>query len=661
MDAKDRIIELVRTLNHHAYRYYVLDDPEISDAEYDQLFKELKALEDRYPELALEYSPTRKVGYAVLTDFKKVKHRTPMLSLANVFDHEELLDFDARVKKLLGDDRKIEYVAEPKLDGLAVSISYKNGIYVKAATRGDGETGEDITENVRTIRNIPLKMLGEKIPADFEIRGEVVIPKQEFEELNQIKIKNGEKPFANPRNAAAGSVRQLDSKITATRPLYFYAHSFTGEDLFNTHTEALEKAKQWGFMVHKDVMATTSIQKIKDFFDELMKRREDLEVDIDGVVIKVNKTSLQSELGTIARSPRWAVAWKPPAHTAVTTVNKISVQVGRTGVLTPVAELEPVEVGGVEIKRATLHNASELERKDIRVGDTVVIERAGDVIPAIIRFLEDKRPKGSSRFHFPKKCPDCNTDTIRDGVNFVCNNQNCPSRIKEALNHFISRDAMNIDGMGEKLIEQLVQKNLVRSFADIYRLNASTLMMLDRMGTKSANNIMSAINGSKNVTLDKFIYALGIDLIGSENAKELSKRFKDIERIKGLKQEDLEDIDGFGPNITKSVVSFFNSKENIKQIDELISLGVNIQSKKEAHGSNTLQGMTFVITGSFSDMSRDQMSELIEKNGGKVASSVSKKTSYVIVGNKPGSKLDKAKELNIKTIELKELLELISR
>ncbi len=660
MDARERIKELVNTLNHHSYRYYVLDDPEISDAEYDELFNELKHLESLHPDMVLEYSPTQKVGYKVLTDFKKVKHKIPMLSLSNVFDYEELMDFDLRVKKLLGDNKNLEYVAEPKLDGLAVSISYKDGVFIKAATRGDGEVGEDITENVRTIRNVPLKMLGHDHPKEFEIRGEVVIPKQEFEKLNKVKMENGEKTFANPRNAAAGSVRQLDSKITATRPLYFYAHSFTSEELFKTHTDALEKAKRWGFMVPKNVITTDSIQKIKTFFEDLIRNRQALEVDIDGVVIKVNNTALQSELGSIARSPRWAVAWKPPAHTATTTVNKIAVQVGRTGVLTPVAELEPVEVGGVEIKRATLHNASELERKDIRVGDTVVIERAGDVIPAILRYVDDKRPKGSRKFEFPKKCPDCDIDVVREGVNFVCNNSKCPSRIKEALNHFISRDAMNIDGMGEKLIEQLVERNFIRSFPDIYRLNAATLMMLDRMGTKSANNIINAINESKNVSLDKFIYALGIDLIGSENAKELAKRFKNIDKLKNINEKDLEGIEGFGPNIISSLVSFFNSKDNIKRIDEIISLGVNIQETASAQTSTRLNGLSFVITGSFKEMSRDKISELIEHNGGKVSSSVSKRTSYVIVGTEPGSKLDKAKELNIKTLDLKEFLALIS-
>jgi len=656
MDTKSRIKELVDILNHHSYRYYVLDDPEISDAEYDNLFNKLKKLEKLYPESVLSYSPTNKVGYKVLSDFAKVKHKTPMLSLSNVFNYDEFLEFDTRVKKILGADKNIEYVAEPKLDGLALSIRYEDGVFAQAATRGDGETGEDITENVKTIKNIPLKMIGAGYPKHFEIRGEVVIPKTEFEKLNTIKINSNEKPFANPRNAAAGSVRQLDSKITAQRPLYFYAHSFTNEDLFETHTEALKKAKNWGFMVPKEILVTTSLQEIKDFFDKLIKHRDNLAVNIDGVVIKVNNTKLQTEIGSIARSPRWATAWKPPAHTAITVVRNITIQIGRTGVLTPVAELEPVEVNGVEIKRATLHNASELERKDIRVGDSVVIERAGDVIPAISRVLEDKRPKGALPFEFPKKCPDCNSTLTRDSVNYLCENKKCPSRIKESLNHFVSRDAMNIDGVGEKLIEQLVETKFVKSFSDIYRLNESTIMMLGRTGKKSSENIINAIKKSKNVSLDKFIYALGIDIIGAETAKELAKKFKSIEKIKNIKTEALQNIDGFGPNTINSLVSFFNDEDNLKQIDELINLGLNISNDGPFNTGTKFNNMSFVITGSFQEITRDEITKLIETNGGKVSSSVSKKTNYVIAGKDPGSKLDKANQLGIKVLDINELL-----
>jgi len=657
MGAKERINELIELLNYHSYRYYVLDDPQISDAEYDKLFNELIELEKTYPEFLQGHSPTKKVGHKVLTDFRKVKHQSPMLSLSNIFNKEELIAFDERIKKLISVN-SIEYVCEPKLDGLAVSIHYKNGIFDSAATRGDGEIGEDITENVRTIRNVPLKMFGNDHPEHFEIRGEIVIPNREFEKLNDTKLKNNEKTFANPRNAAAGSVRQLDSKITAQRPLYFYAHSFTNEHLFKTHTEALDTVKKWGFNTAKNILVSSSTNEIERYFNELIGKREKLDVNIDGVVIKVNNTKLQTSLGNIARSPRWAVAWKPPAYTATTLVKNISVQVGRTGVLTPVAELEPVELGGVEIKRATLHNASELERKDVRVGDTVVIERAGDVIPAIIRVLIEKRPPNTRTFKFPEKCPDCDHKTQRDGVNFVCDNKSCNSRIKEALKHFVSRDAMNIDGMGEKLIEQLVDKGLVKKFSDIYVLDPDELAMLDRMGKKSSHNIIEAINMSKKVSFDKFIYALGIDLVGSENAKELAKRFNSIDEIKNLKIEELQSIEGFGPNIAKSIVSFFSEQENINNIKELQKNGIELINDNRLK-SNKLNGSSFVITGSFDEMSRDEISSLIEENSGKVSSSVSKKTNYLLAGKDAGSKLDKAKELGIKIIDLKDLFKLI--
>ena len=651
MDAKERIKSLVDKLNQHSYRYYVLDDPEITDTEYDELFNELKELEKKHPELALSYSPTQKVGYKVLSDFEKVRHRFPMLSLSNVFSYKELEDFDVRVKKVLSTDKTIEYIAEPKLDGLAVAIRYEKGIFSKAVTRGDGEIGEDITENAKTIRNIPLKLLGHKYPDIFEIRGEIVIPKDEFEKLNTQKAKKDEKLFANPRNAAAGSVRQLDSKITAGRPLYFYAHSFTEEEHFKTHSEALDQAKSWGFMPPKDVLITSDIKKIKTYFNKLIENRDSLNVGIDGVVIKVNDTHLQKELGNIARSPRWAVAWKPPAHTATTVVKNISVQVGRTGVLTPVAELEPVEVGGVEIKRATLHNASDLERKDVRVGDTVVIERAGDVIPAIIRVVDNDKIKRGEAFKFPKNCPECGSHVEREGVNFICNNTTCPARIKESINNFVYRNAMNIEGIGEKLIDQLVERKFVTSFSDIYRLNEATLLMLERTGQKSAKNVMDSINNSKQVNMDKFINALGIELIGAENSKELAKRFATIDKLFHISASQLEHIEGFGPNIIDSLVKFFNDKRNIKEINDLISLGVKINNEQTITGSK-LKGLSFVITGSFNEITRDEIKELIESNGGKVSSSVSKKTNYLILGSEPGSKLDKAKEFGTKTLDL---------
>ncbi len=658
MDIKSRIQVLVDELNYHAYRYYILDDPEISDSEYDSLFNELQRLESQDPASILSYSPTQKVGFKVLDTFTKVKHRFPMLSLSNVFNVEELREFDERIKKLLNTEKPIEYIVEPKLDGLAVAIRYENGVYKNAATRGDGETGEDITENIKTIKNVPLKMLGDDYPNIFEIRGEVVIPIKKFDYLNKQKLNSSQKPVANPRNAAAGSVRQLDPKVTAQRPLYFYAHSFTEEENFSSHSDALKKAKEWGFMIPEKTLLTKDINKIESFFLELIENRHKLVVGIDGVVVKVNSTELQKDIGYIARSPRWAVAWKPPAQNAITKVVAITVQVGRTGVLTPVAELEPVEVGGVEIKRATLHNASDLEKKDVRIGDAVVIERAGDVIPFIVRVVEYKDGKRNIPFSFPSQCPECGMNTYRDGVNFICRNIKCPARIKEALHHFISRNSMNIDGVGEKLIDQLVDRGLVASFSDIYRLNEATILMLDRMGTKSAKNTIEAINSSKTVTMDRFINSLGIDLIGPESSKELCKRFSKIEDLFHINEKALQGIYGFGPNIIESLVSYFNDDKNIKEIKDLLSLGVKITNNSEG-SSNKLNGITFVITGSFDEMGRDEITKLIEDKGGKVSSSVSKRTSYVIAGIEPGSKLQKAEELGVKIIDLKGLKTLL--
>lgn len=660
MDAKDRIKDLVDRLNYHSYRYHNLDDPEISDVEYDELYNELVELENKHPQYILDYSPTQKVGSTILKDFEKIKHRVPMLSLSNIFNYSELEDFDLRIKKILSANTDIEYVVEPKLDGLALAIQYEKGIFKKAATRGDGEIGEDVTENVKTIKNLPLKLFGNDHPDFFEVRGEVVINDSDFEKLNLEKSKNGEKIFANPRNAAAGSIRQLDPKITAERPLRFYVHSFTHEELFKTHKEALEQAKKWGFMVHDLIKIFSNLKDIELYFNSLISVRRNIGVGIDGIVIKVNDTKLQKELGNIARSPRWAVAWKPPAHTTRTRVNNITVQVGRTGVLTPVAELEPVELGGVEIKRATLHNASDLEKKDVRIGDTVVIERAGDVIPAIVRVIDEPDKNRSAPYKFPEKCPSCSTPVKRDGVNFLCENIMCPARNMESLSNFVGRNAMNIDGVGYKLIEQLVERNFVRSFSDLYRLNEATLLMLDRMGQKSAKNAIDSINKSKDVTLDRFINALGIELIGAENSKELAKRFNNIEALFHIKATDLENIDGFGPNIIESLVKFFNDKNNIKEIQSLISLGIKINNVPSVLGDK-LSGLSFVITGSFNKMTREQIKGLIESNGGKVSSSISKKTSYLILGEEPGSKLDKAKELGIKTIDLKNLEHIINK
>ncbi|MBN1114373.1 MAG: NAD-dependent DNA ligase LigA [Oligoflexia bacterium] len=660
MDKKEYVKSLIDKINYHSYRYYVLDDPEISDPEFDGLFNELLELEKQHPDLVLPYSPSRKVGYKVSGEFKKVEHASQMLSLSNIFSRGELEDFDQRIKKLLERDDAVEYIAEPKLDGLAVSLIYINGIYARAATRGDGQTGEDITENVRTVRNIPLKLLGEGFPEEFEVRGEIVMPVSEFERLNKKQADQGLKTFANPRNAAAGSVRQLDTSVTAGRPLYFYAHSFSRLSIkgVKTHRDALDIVSEWGICVNSSVV-TSDISELGSYFEKLTEKRRIKDVNIDGVVIKVNSLDFQERLGNIARSPRWAIAWKPPSQTAETVVNGISVQIGRTGVLTPVAELEPVRIGGVEIKRATLHNASDLEKKDVRVGDTVVVERAGDVIPAVVRVTGEKTGRRAKPFVFPEKCPECDKKVIRDGVNFKCVNPVCPSRIKESIRHFVSRDAMNIDGFGVKLVEQLVDKNLINSFADIYRLNEATLLMLDRMGAKSAANIMEAVNNSKKTSLERFIYALGIEQVGQEGARELAKKYKKIDALFNADESEIESIEGFGPNIAASVAGYFREKANREQISGLLSLGVN-PVFRDTSLSSSLEGLTFVITGSFEDMPRSGIARIIEENGGKVTASVTKNTSYLLLGNEPGSKYEKARKLGTKIISLDDLNKLIA-
>jgi DNA ligase (NAD+) len=652
---KKEIKALVDSLNKYSYEYYVLDDPSINDTQYDILYQKLQYLEKEHPELVLDYSPTKKVGFTPLSKFEKVNHKYPMLSLSNIFTKDDLYDFDKRIKKILNKNN-IEYIVEPKFDGLAVSLIYEKGILKKGATRGDGFTGEDVTKNLKTVKNIPLKLIGENIPKNIEIRGEVVIPKNKFKKINLEREKNGEKLFANPRNMAAGSLRQLDPKVTAKRPLMFFAHSFTKEINEETQNKALNKVKAIGFKIFENLLVTSDLNKIENYFKEIMENRKDLNIEIDGIVIKVNNLKLQEKLGTIEKSPRFATAWKPPSKTAETKVLNINIQIGRTGVLTPVAELKPVSVGGVIIKRATLHNASELERLDLRIGDTVEIERAGDVIPKVL--IVKERGKDTKQFKFPKFCPNCNSEVVRDGVNFICKNKDCTSILKEKIKHFISRNAMNIDGLGKKQVYQLINKKLVSSFKDLYKLNFDSLLNLDRMGEKSINNLLEAIDKSKNTKMANFINALGINLVGFKTAKELSKKFNKIEDLFYIKEESLENIEGIGPNIKESIINFFNSEENINEIKELINLGLNI--KNETHNqSKKLSNLSFVITGSFKDYKREDIKEIIEKNGGKTSSAISKNTDYLIVGKNPGSKLKNAKNLKINRIDITELINMI--
>lgn len=650
MDVLGHIKELVEKLNYHNYRYYNLNDPIISDADYDTLYNELRNLEEKYPEYILENTPSKNVGYKAESNFLKIVHEEPMLSLNNVFSYEDFLNFNERIKKELSNDS--EYVLEAKLDGVAVSIVYENGNLLKASTRGDGLIGEDVTENIKTIKNVPRTL---KDIVSIEIRGEVLIPKLDFKKLNDEKNLNNEKLYANARNLASGSLRQLNSSITAKRPLKFYAHSFTSSSNFTSQWEALNYAEKLGFTVFNKRILTNSTNEINNFYNEILKIRDNLDIEIDGVVIKVNLIKDQQKLGTIAKAPKWACAWKPPAFVGTSKILNISLQIGRSGVLTPVAELEPVTIGGVVIKRATLHNASELERKDIRVGDYVKVFRAGDVIPAIGEVILDKRVNNLEKFIFPKNCPSCNEHIIKDGVNYKCINQNCPSKTLQRLEHFTK--TLEIDGLGPSLIAKLFENNL-KSFSDFYMLNINALANIYRMGNKSAKNIFEAIEKSKNSYLYKFIFALGIEQVGLETAKELANFFKDASNLvlKNFTIEELMTIEGVGPSIAENIFKYLNDEKNISEIKKLINIFTFINPKIAA---TKVKNKTFVITGTFNDYSRDNLKQLIEKNGGKVLNSVSKNTNYLLLGTDAGSKLAKAKSLNVSIISLEDFFKLI--
>ncbi len=665
MSTRTKIDDLRSELNDHNYRYYVLDDPVISDAEYDRLLRELQSLEDTHPELITDDSPTQRVGALPLEGFGNIEHRIPMQSLANAMDSDELLAFHDRLIRRLGKEQAIEYIAEPKLDGLAVELVYENGQFVNGSTRGDGTTGEDITQNLKTIRAIPLALRVEtqSAPALLEVRGEVFIRKDDFKKLNKQQEENDKPVFANPRNAAAGSLRQLDSGITATRPLsiFCYQAGVVEGTTFETHSEFLAALQNWGCPVNPEIKILNGIEEAITFHSNLESHRNSLPYEIDGSVIKVNNYALREELGVRSRSPRWAIAGKFKAQQETTVIEDIVLSVGRTGAVTPVAKLQPVKVGGVVVSNVTLHNQDEIDRKDIRVGDTVLIQRAGDVIPQVVKVIKEKRPSDTSHFKMTNTCPECNHDVYRpeDEVVARCQNLSCPAQVKRRIEHFVSKNAMDIDGVGEKLIDQLVEKNLVKSVDDLYRLTLDQLSELERMAEKSAKNTISAINNSKSTTFHRFVHALGIRNVGEHVAKVLEKSFTgNIEIFMKTNAEVLEDIDEVGPIVAETIVKFWADETNVNIVNNCFKLGISLESVKN-ETEQIFMGKTFVFTGSLESITRKEGKEIVEARGGRAAGSVSAKTDYIVAGENAGSKLKKAEKLGIPVLTESEFMDLI--
>lgn len=664
--AEKRISELRKIIEYHNQRYYQQDAPEISDAEYDNLMRELQELEALYPDEHLSSSPSQRIGAAPLAKFAPFSHPQPMLSLANAFSVQEILDFDARIKKLSKQD-SIDYVSEPKLDGLAVNLIYEDGRLSSGATRGDGQTGEDVTQNLKTISSLPLRMKKKaslSVPEFIEIRGEVYMERKPFEKLNRRREENGEEPFANPRNAAAGSLRQLDPRITARRPLNIFLYgigSIRGFS-FDHHWDILQALAEWGFSVNPLIKQAPDIAACISYFEHMGSIRSDLPYEIDGVVIKVNRLTTQAVLGNVSRSPRWALACKFPAEQARTVVRNIIVQVGRMGTLTPVALMEPVNVGGVIVSRATLHNEDEILKKDIRIGDTVVIQRAGDVIPEVVQVVSARRTGSEKEFRMPRRCPECDSEIVRlEGeVAHRCVNLSCPAQIKEHIRHFASRGAMDIEGLGEKVSAQLFDAGLIHDPADLYFLKEEQLLALDRQAKKSVQKLLAAIERSKTPPLDKFIFALGIRHVGERTAKLLAESFGGIENLLAVKTDDLTAISEIGPEIAQSIVEFFAEEKNRKVMEKFFRAGVNPQ-KKDVSAHTPLGGKAFVFTGGLESMDRNEAKALVESLGGIVQSSVTGKTSYVVAGRDPGSKLDKAHSQNVPVISEDDFLRLIGR
>lgn len=664
MSLQQQIDTLRQDLRRYEYEYHVLDNPTIPDAEYDRLFHQLKALEAAYPELITADSPTQRVGAKPLSGFAQIRHEIPMLSLDNAFSDEEFYAFVKRIEdRLIRLPDPLTFCCEPKLDGLAVSILYVNGVLTQAATRGDGTTGEDITANIRTIRNIPLQLLMDNPPARLEVRGEVFMPHAGFERLNQQALEKGEKTFANPRNAAAGSLRQLDPKITSKRPLVLNAYGIgiaEGVDLPNTHYDRLQWLKSIGIPVNPEIRLCNGTDEVLDFYRDIQNKRSSLGYDIDGTVLKINDIALQEKLGFISKAPRWAIAYKFPAQEELTRLNDVEFQVGRTGAITPVAKLEPVFVAGVTVSNATLHNGDEIERLDIAIGDTVVIRRAGDVIPQIIGVLHDRRPADARPIVFPETCPVCDSAIVRiegEAVARCTGGLFCAAQRKEALKHFVSRKAMDIDGVGGKLIEQLVDRELVHTPADLFKLDLTTLTRLERMGAKSAENALASLEKAKNTTLARFIFALGIREVGEATALNLANHFKTLEALQNADLEALQQVPDVGEVVANRILAFWHEPHNVAVVNDLIAQGVHwetVETKEVTE--NRFKGKTVVLTGTLTQMGRNEAKALLQDMGAKVSGSVSAKTDFVIAGDAAGSKLTKAQELGVTVLTEEEFL-----
>jgi DNA ligase (NAD+) len=662
---KNEIEDLREKLRHHEYRYYVADDPEISDAAYDRLMNKLKALEEAHPELVTSDSPTVRVGGAPRAGFQAVQHARPMLSLDNAFSYEALGEFDRRVRESSGRE-KIEYIAEHKFDGLSISLQYQGGALVRALTRGDGRTGEDVTPNVKTIRSVPLRvdaagLKKAKLAVNFEVRGEIVMPRKAFAELNRQQELAGGKIFANPRNAAAGGVRVLDASVTASRRLEFFAYYLLvdGRSPFSTLSESLRVLKELRFRASADWKLCDGIEEVLAYCGHWDDKREKLAYEIDGVVVKVNSVPVQNELGYTAKAPRWAIAYKYPARQETTVVKDILVNVGRTGTLTPVAMLEPVQVGGVTVSRSTLHNMDEVERLGVQIGDTVLVERAGEVIPHVLKVVKEgaeRRP-----FRMPEKCPECGSAIHKapDTVAYRCVNAACPAKRRESLLHFASRHAMNIDGLGEKIVDQLIEQGLARDVADLYLLKLEQLVALERFAEKSAQNLLDEIAASKKNSLARLIYALGISFVGERTGELLAGHFSSVEELAAANQEQLEEVAEVGPKVAAAITEFFSELANMRLIKKLHKAGVHPTMEKREVKSDKFAGKSFVFTGGLANRSREEAAELVKQHGGTISGSVSKKTSYVVVGTDPGSKHDKAKTLGVPILTEKEFDKLV--
>jgi len=663
-EAKRRIEELRKLIRHHDYLYYVLNKPEISDAEYDKLMLELRKLEEAYPDLVTPDSPTQRVGGFPAEEFKTVTHMKPMLSLDSAFTEEEIKKFDERIKRELGDE-SIEYVAEPKLDGLSVELVYENGVFVRGSTRGDGINGEDVTENLKTIRAVPLRLRESKtIPTRLAVRGEVIMHINDFERLNKQLIERGEEPLANPRNAAAGSLRRLDPRETAERPLdiFFYEILFIEGVDIETQWDGLKHLKEWGLKVNHLIKKCDDIDDAIKYHKEMAEKREELSYEIDGVVIKVNRLDYQEKLGIKARSPRWAIAYKFPPREEETEIVDIVVQVGRTGTLTPVALLKPVDVTGVTVSRATLHNQDFIDQMDVRIGDKVKVARAGDVIPEVVKVLKDKRTGREKKFHIPSKCPVCGSKVVKEGAFYRCTRGlACIAQLKRSITHYASKGAMDIEGLGKKNVDLLVDSGLIKRVSDLYVLKKEDLLKLPRFAEKSADNLLKGIEKSKERSLARFIYALGIPNVGEHMARVLAEHFKTLDALMNASRESLLEIREVGPETADSIVSFFREKINREEIERMKKFGVKATVAKVEEKKGILSGKVFVFTGALQSFSREEAKRLVEELGGRAASSVSKNVDFVVVGENPGSKYDKAKKLGLKIIDEKEFKKMIGR